>query len=99
MRTRVDIADEHREKLLRMAAERGERSCTRLVQEAVTLYLDQKERPPMVLQLEAQPVLRAETRAERVRLVLEWAWEEAVGLVTIARTIRARLRRSTAPAN
>ena len=99
MRTRIEIADEQREKLLRMAAERGERTCARLVQEAVTLYLDQKERPSMVLQLDAQPVLRAETRAERVRLVLEWAWEEAVGLVTIARTFRARLRRSTAPAN
>jgi hypothetical protein len=99
MRTRVELADDQREKLLQMAAERGERGCARLVQEAVTLYLDQKERPPMVLQLEAQPVLRADTRGERARLVLEWVLEEAVGLVTKARTFRARLRRTTAPAN
>src|SRR5688500_7095044 len=101
MRTRIEIADDQREKLLRMAAERGERSCARLVQEAVSLYLDQKERPAMVRQLEPQPRLpaRADTRAERLRLVLEWVREEAVGLVTVARTFRARLRRTTAPAN
>jgi hypothetical protein len=98
MRTRIEIADDQREKLLQLAAERGERTCARLVQEAVTLYLDQKERPPLVV-LEAQPVLRADTRAERLRLVLEWVCEEAVGLMTAARAFRARLRRVTAPAS
>jgi len=98
MRTRIEIADEQREKLLRMAAERGERTCARLVQEAVTLYLDQRERP-LVVQLEAQPVLRADTRAERLRLVVEWVREEAEGLLTMARSFRTRLRRAAAPAN
>jgi hypothetical protein len=101
MRTRIDIADDQREKLLQLAAERGERSCARLVHEAVAQYLDQKERPaePVVLQLEAQPSLRADTRAQRARLVIEWVWEEAVGLMSMARNFRARLRRSTAPAS
>jgi hypothetical protein len=100
MRTRIEIADEQRTKLLQLAAERGERTCARLVQEAVTLYLEHKERPPMVLQLDAKPVLRAETRTERARLVLSWAWEEALGFVTVARSFRARLlRRSSAVAN
>jgi hypothetical protein len=99
MRTRIELADEQRTKLLQMAAERGERTCARLVQEAVTLYLDQKDRPPMVLQLDAKPVLRAETRSERARLVISWVWEEALGVVTMARSFRSRLRRSTAAAN
>jgi hypothetical protein len=94
MRTRVEIADEQRHKLLQLAAERGERTCSRLVQEAVALYLEQKEKPPLVaIQLEAQPVLRADTRAQRARLVIEWVREEALGLMTLARTFRARLRR------
>jgi hypothetical protein len=95
MRTRIEIADEQRTKLLQMAAERGERTCARLVQEAVTLYLEQKERPPVVLQLDAKPILRADTRTERARLVVSWIWEEAVGFMTSAR----RLIRRTAPAN
>jgi hypothetical protein len=99
MRTRIELADEQRTKLLQMAAERGERTCSRLVQEAVTLYLDQKERPPVVLQLEAKPVLRAETRAERARLVLSWVVEEALGFVTLARSFRSRLLRRPAAAN
>jgi hypothetical protein len=95
MRTRIEIADEQRTKLLQMAAERGERTCARLVQEAVALYLEQKERPPVVVQLDARPVLRADTRTERARLVVSWVWEEALGFVTTAR----RLIRRTAPAN
>jgi hypothetical protein len=95
MRTRIEIADEQRTKLLQMAAERGERTCARLVQEAVALYLEQKERPSVVLQLDATPMLRADTRTERARLVVSWIWEEAVGFMTSAR----RLLRRTAPAN
>jgi len=95
MRTRIEIADEQRTKLLQMAAERGERTCARLVQEAVALYLEQKERPPVVLQLDAKPLLRADTRTERARLVVSWVWEEALGFMTSAR----RLLRRTAPAN
>jgi hypothetical protein len=100
MRTRIEIDDGQREKLLQLAAERGERGCARLVQEAVTLYLEQRERPPapVVLQMEAQPVLRADTRGERVRLVVGWLWEEAAGLIGVARDLRGRLRRSPATA-
>jgi hypothetical protein len=98
MRTRIEIEDGQREKLLKLAAERGERTCARIVQEAVALYLEQKERPPVVVELEARP-MRPETRGERLRLVVEWVVEEAVGLLSLAQTFRGRLRRSTAPAN
>jgi hypothetical protein len=95
MRTRIEIADEQRTKLLQMAAERGERTCARLVQEAVALYLEHRERPPVVLQLDAKPVMRADTRSERARLIVSWVWEEALGFVTTAR----RLIRRTASVN
>jgi hypothetical protein len=98
MRTRIEIDDVHREQLLKLAAERGERGCARIVQEAVAQYLEHKERPPVVVELETRP-LRPESRGERLRLVVEWVVEEAVGLLAVARTFRGRLRRSTAPAN
>jgi hypothetical protein len=101
MRTRIEIDDGQREKLLALAAERGERTCARLVQEAVALYLEQRERPPVALQRE-QPVVvevrRAETRGERLRLVRGWLQEEAEGLRVVVRSWRSRFRRSTAAA-
>ena len=85
MRTTIRIPDVQRDKLLKLAADRGDRSCTRLVQEAVAQYLAQQERP-------TPPPLRAGTRAERATLVLGWLMEEVAGLVGAARTFRARLR-------
>jgi hypothetical protein len=85
MRTTIRIPDVQRERLLKLAADRGDRSCTRLVQEAVAQFIAQQERPPA-------PPLRAETRSERAALVLGWVWEEVAGLIGAARTFRARLR-------
>ena len=41
MRTTVEIPDEQRAKLLQLAAQRGEKGFSRLVQEALDLYLEQ----------------------------------------------------------
>lgn len=41
MRTTVEILDEHRAELLKLAAERGEKGFSSLVREAVDLYLQQ----------------------------------------------------------
>ncbi len=43
MRTTVEIPDEQRARLLELAAERGEKGFSRLVQEAVALYLRENE--------------------------------------------------------
>jgi hypothetical protein len=98
MRTRVDIDEGQREKLLALAAERGERGCGRIIQEAVASYLEQRERPPAVVaRVEPQPIVieaQAASRAERVRLVLSWVLEEAIGLVALARSSVGRRRRS-----
>ena len=44
MRTTVEIGDEHRARLLELAAKRGEKGFSRLVDEAVALYLEQQAR-------------------------------------------------------
>ena len=41
MRTTIEILDEHRAKLLELAARRGEKGFSKLVQEALELYLDE----------------------------------------------------------
>ena len=43
MGTPVEITDEHRALLLKRAAERGEKGLSRLVQEALELYLREKK--------------------------------------------------------
>jgi len=41
MRTTVELADEHRAKLLELAARRGEKGFSRIIAEAVSAYLEQ----------------------------------------------------------
>ena len=43
MRTTVEIPDEYRAKLLKLAAERGEKGFSGLVREALARYLDDEE--------------------------------------------------------
>jgi hypothetical protein len=86
MRTTIRIPDAHRDKLLEIATGRGDKGYGRIVQEAVAQYLAQQERGP------APPALRADTRAERAWLLFGWLWEEAAGLVGVARAFRSRLR-------
>jgi predicted transcriptional regulator len=44
MRTTIDLPDEQRAKLLELAAKRGEKGFSVLVQEAVAAYLEQQSR-------------------------------------------------------
>ena len=43
MRTTVEITDEHRARLLELAARRGEKGFSKLVQEALDQYIDELE--------------------------------------------------------
>ncbi len=42
MRTTIELTDQQRAKLLKLAAERGEKGFSRLIQEAVDRYLDDR---------------------------------------------------------
>jgi len=44
MRTTIDLPDEQRAKLLELAAKRGEKGFSTLVQEAVAAYLEQQSK-------------------------------------------------------
>jgi hypothetical protein len=57
MRTTIQLADESRETLLSIAQARGERGVSRVVEEAVSFYLAERDRPalPVVVEAKASP--------------------------------------------
>lgn len=79
MRTTIELSDEARARLLELAARRGLKGYSRLIQEAVDLYLEELER--------AQA---ARVRALGLRGAL--AGEEAEALRTEAERVRASWR-------
>lgn len=79
MRTTVELSDETRARLLELAARRGERGFSALVEEAVARYLDEEE--------------RRRRRAEEARSVLgAMDEEEATALAASVRRLRERWR-------
>ena len=73
MRTTIELSDQHRARLLELAAERGEKGFSRIVQEAVERYLiEQGSRGDRIAQaLELQGSLgdaAADALAESVKL-------------------------------
>ena len=68
MRTTVEIPDEQRARLLQLASERGEKGFSRLVQEAVELYLRENQaRRERVAAARATLGSLSETEAESLR--------------------------------
>jgi predicted transcriptional regulator len=78
MRTTLEIRDEHRARLLELAALRGEKGFSRLVEEAIDLYLRQEEERREAVQraLAARgsltPEEAADLEAEILRLREHW---------------------------
>ena len=73
MRTTVELSDQHRARLLELAAERGEKGFSRIVQEAVERYLIEQgsRRDRIALALELQGSLgdaAADALAESVKV-------------------------------
>lgn len=66
MRTTLEIRDEHRARLLELAALRGEKGFSRLVEEAIDLYLRREEERREAVQraLAARGSLTAEEAAD-----------------------------------
>ncbi|MBI4538047.1 MAG: ribbon-helix-helix protein, CopG family [Gemmatimonadetes bacterium] len=79
MRTTVEIPDEYRAKLLELAARRGEKGFSRLVEEAVARYLEAEER-------------RAELAREAILVLGTLDDAEAEALEASVRALRARWR-------
>jgi hypothetical protein len=86
MRTTIQLADESRETLLSIAQERGEKGVSRVVEEAVTFYLAERNKP--VPQAPPTPVLR-EGRFARLGADLD---REINGKTSLLGMIRALVR-------
>jgi hypothetical protein len=87
MRTTIQLSDEHKTTLQALAAARGEKSLSRVVEEAVAFYLAEKDKPALV------PVpLPLPTPAPVVELPPTGRWERLGGFIdrTIDRTWRQR---------
>ena len=79
MRTTIEVRDDHRAKLLEMAAQRGEKGFSSLVQEALDRFFEQEE--------------EREARARKAISVLGTIDdEEAAELEASVREIRGRWR-------
>jgi predicted transcriptional regulator len=79
MRTTVELSDEIRTKLMELAARRGARGFSALVEEALVQYLDEEQRRRRGVE-EAQAVIRAMDE------------EAATALEESVRTLRKRWR-------
>ena len=79
MRTTVEISDEQRARLLKLATERGEKGFSRLVQEALELYLRENQ------------ARRKRVAAARATLG-SFSEKEAESLRQSVRTLRERWR-------
>jgi metal-responsive CopG/Arc/MetJ family transcriptional regulator len=75
MRTTIDIPDEQRAKLLQIAAQRGEKGFSKLVQEALERYLDElakregriRQALSVIGQMDEETAGRLEEEAGRLR--------------------------------
>lgn len=79
MRTTVELSDEIRARLLELAARRGERGFSRLVEEALARYLEREER-------------REELAREAIGVIGAMDADDARALEESVRELRARWR-------
>jgi hypothetical protein len=90
MRTTIQLADESRETLLSIAQERGEKGVSRVVEEAVSFYLAERNKP--VVQPTQTPAL-LQGRFARIGAELDREIGSKTSLVSMIRAlVRGGLR-------
>jgi hypothetical protein len=95
MRTRVSLADNHREELLALAASRGDKSVSKVVEDAVVFFLVERNKPAIVAA--APPPPAPQGRWERMGALVDRTWRESALLLgTALRSLRARAWRAQA---
>jgi hypothetical protein len=89
MRTTIQLPDDNRDALLAIAQERGDRGVSRVVEEAVSFYLAERNKPaPLVLEPPPAP-----GRWQRVGADLDREIGPRPGLATVLRAlVRGGLR-------
>jgi hypothetical protein len=92
MRTTIRLAEQSRETLLSIAQERGEKGVSRVVEEAVSFYLHERNKP--VLQAVPLPPAPPLGRWQRLGADLDQSIGEESGVLALARAlVRGGLRR------
>jgi Ribbon-helix-helix protein, copG family len=92
MRTTIRLPEDNRETLLSIAAERGEKSISRVVEEAVAFYLSERNKPAEVpAVIESAPVVG---RWQKMGAALDEQLGTETGVLALVRAlIRGGLRR------
>jgi hypothetical protein len=105
MRTTIQLSDELKETLTALAAARGEKSVSRVVEEAVTFYLAEKDKPALVPVHSPPPApvtvveLPPAGRWQRLGGLIDRTWNERTSLLgRVFGIVRSRFGRSPAGA-
>lgn len=97
MKTTITLAEGQREKLQELAAARGQRGCSKIVQEAVTRYLDELTRPrpePLRAEVVAAPAPQAREAVQALSELVVVLWQLAHARVElVSRQVRTRFGR------
>ena len=89
MRTTIRIADERRDTLLSLAQARGDKGVSRIVEEAVAFYLEERAKPVPVQEPPPHP-----GRWQRIGAELDRQMGGEVGMLAMLRAlVRGGLRR------
>jgi|SRR3954467_12517059 hypothetical protein len=95
MRTRFSLDDNHREELLALVASRGDKSVSKVVEEAVVFYLGERNKPAVLPTPMAPPAVPG--RWQRLGALADRTWREGVQMLGMtARHLRARMHRAQA---
>src|SRR5262245_22184398 len=98
MKTTIRIADDHGDRLRELAAARGDKGVSRIVEEAVAFYLAEKNRP-VPIPAPPPPPAPPPGRWQTVGALIDRSWRERSALTAMAmRLVRVRLGRLSARA-
>jgi hypothetical protein len=88
MRTTIRLADDNRETLLSLAQARGEKSVSRIVEEAVSFYLAERNKPaPVVVPLVPEPTPPAPGPWQRLGAELDRTTGSNPGFISLLRAL------------
>jgi hypothetical protein len=100
MRTTIRLADDHRDTLIALAAARGDKGISKVVEDAVSFYLAERDKPAVIPAPVVAPPARVEAspgRWQRIGARVDRSFGDPRALFALAvRALRSRFGRPTA---